>query len=180
MQIWTIGHSNRPLDEFLGLLAAHEIEALADVRRHPGSRKWPHFSAEALDAALGDRAIEYHAFPDLGGRRKARPDSRNTAWKSESFRGYADYMESREFETAFERLTQLAARRRTAFMCAEAPWWRCHRSLIADLFKSRGAIVLHIDGPGPAKEHPYTPAARIVRGRLSYEGGESEMPYAGT
>src|SRR5580698_5069158 len=142
--LWTIGHSTHPLDEFLALLARHEIEAVADVRRFPGSRRLPQFNHDALAAALGARDIRYEPFPELGGRRTPRPDSTNLAWRNASFRGYADYMETAEFQGAIARLLPIARARRTTVMCAEALWWRCHRSLIADYTKAAGHTVLHI------------------------------------
>jgi uncharacterized protein (DUF488 family) len=150
------------------LLHNLEITALADVRRFPGSRRLPHFNEEPLRHSLTEIDIEYHAFRDLGGRRQARADSHNTAWRSPSFRGYADYMETKDFDMAMNRLIDLANRKRTAIMCAEALWWRCHRSLTADWLKAHGWIVTHIVGPGKLDEHPYTSAARIVDGRLNY------------
>lgn len=171
LTIWTIGHSTRSIEEFIGLLKAHGIELVADVRSHPGSRTFPWFGRASLATALREAGIDYLHMPELGGRRRARPDSRNTAWRSASFRGYADYMETPAFRAGLERLVGEARRRRTAFMCSEAVWWRCHRGLIADALKADGATVLHIEGEGPAREHPYTSAATIVEGRLDYGGG---------
>jgi uncharacterized protein (DUF488 family) len=174
LTLWTIGHSTRTLDEFLALLRAHGIATLADVRTHPGSRKFPHFNQEALAAALEHAGLRYIHLPDLGGRRKPRKDSRNTAWRSASFRGYADYMETPEFQSGLERLLKLGAESPIAFMCSEAVWWRCHRGLISDALKSGGVRILHIEGPREPSEHPYTTAARIVNGRLSYEAGPGD------
>jgi len=168
LTIWTIGHSTRTLDEFLELLSVHAIEALADVRRFPGSRKYPHFDREALRESLANVGIEYVPLPELGGRRKPRTDSRNTAWRNESFRGYADYMETPGYRNGIERLVDLARRKRTAILCAEAVWWRCHRSLIADDLKAAGVCVRHIVGKAHSSIHPYTSAARLQDGRLSY------------
>jgi uncharacterized protein (DUF488 family) len=182
MTLWTIGHSNRSRDEFLALLTAFEIDVLADVRRFPGSRKHPHFNQEALAQSLAAAGILYEFFPELGGRRKPRPDSPNTAWRNESFRAYADYMETEEYGAGVERLLSLVnrsatlsgdlcpplAERRLAIMCSEAVWWRCHRSMIADYLKSRGVQVLHILSLKKSEPHPYTSAARLVNGRLSY------------
>ena len=172
LTVWTVGHSTRTLDEFLGLLAAHRIEAVADVRRFPGSRKHPHFGRDALAGSLRAVGVEYLPLPELGGRRRPRPDSHNTAWRSESFRGYADYMETEEFRAGVERLLGLARRKRTAVMCSEAVWWRCHRALIADYLKASGACVRHITGGAGSTIHPYTAAARIADGKLSYSPGE--------
>src|SRR5690349_23479642 len=166
--IWTIGHSTRSLEDFLALLSANEIEAVADVRRFPGSRRWPHFATKPLEAALENRGLLYAWFPELGGRRKPIPDSPNTAWRNAGFRGYADYMATEAFAEGLERLVNLASGLRTAIMCAEAVWWRCHRGLIADALRWLGFEVIHILGPGSTAIHPYTAAARIVGGRLSY------------
>jgi uncharacterized protein (DUF488 family) len=166
--IWTIGHSTRKIEEFLGLLKAHDITALADVRRYPGSRRHPQFGQEQLAKESERQGISYVHFPELGGRRPARPDSPNTAWRNEAFRGYADYMMTPEFKAGIERLRGLAEQKATAIMCAEALWWQCHRGLIADFLKADGQRVLHILAPKKAEEHPFTSAARLVNGRLSY------------
>jgi len=168
IQIWTIGHSTRSLEEFLGLLHEQSIAALADVRTMPGSRRYPHFNAETLSAALRGKGIEYVHFPELGGRRKALPDSPNTAWRNASFRGYADHMMTVAFRDGVDRLLLLAEQKRTAIMCSEAVWWRCHRSLVSDYLKAGGHEVIHILGPGKAEPHPFTSAARLVDGQLSY------------
>ena len=168
MQIWTIGHSAHPLAEFLALLARQRIAIVADVRSFPGSRKHPQFGSAALAEGLRAAGIRYQHLPELGGRRRARADSRNTAWRSASFRGYADYMETPEFAAGVARLIKLARAGRTAYMCAEALWWRCHRALLSDFLKSRGFKVLHILGTGALEEHPYTSAARLTDRGLSY------------
>ncbi|MGH8183362.1 MAG: DUF488 family protein [Rhodanobacteraceae bacterium] len=173
--LWTIGHSTRNLDEFLALLQKNAIEALADVRHFPGSRKCPHFNVEPLRYALHDAGVGYEPFAELGGRRKVLPDSSNTAWRHPAFRGYADYMQTDAFRAGIERLKSLASRQRTAIMCAEAVWWRCHRGLISDVFKLHGTRVLHITGPGAPGEHPYTSAARIVGGKLDYSADQGEL-----
>jgi uncharacterized protein (DUF488 family) len=170
MQVWTIGHSSQPLRDFLATLIAHDIALVADVRRFPGSRRHPHFAKEALAAALEERDIGYEHFPELGGRRAAAKDSHNTAWQNASFRGYADYMETREFEDGMARLLAHAADKRLAIMCAELLWWQCHRGLIADYLKSRGHDVVHLVSPAKQERHPYTAAASIVDGQLSYRG----------
>ena len=167
-RIWTVGHSTRGADEFLELLVANDIDIVADIRRFPGSRKYPHFNQDALAKLLTDAGRQYVEFPELGGRRRPRKDSRNTVWRNESFRGYADYMETEEFGAGIERLLSLAAERRTAIMCSEAVWWRCHRSLVADHLKSIGVPVSHILSPQKSEEHPYTSAARLVDGKLTY------------
>ena len=168
--IWTIGHSTLPIDEFIGLLRSFGIETLVDVRSFPGSRRHPHFNRDNLSASLSAAGIDYLHMPELGGRRKTRPDSQNVAWRNESFRGYADYMETADFRDGTERLMKLARERRTAIMCAEAVWWRCHRSLIADYLKTAGVTVTHILGEGKSDEHPFTSAAQIMNGKLSYRG----------
>jgi uncharacterized protein (DUF488 family) len=166
--VWTIGHSTRSLEQFSALLRDQTIGALVDVRRFPASRMHPHFNAEALAAALGTQGIRYEGFPELGGRRSPRSDSVNTHWRNASFRGYADYMETPPFRDALARLIALAADARTAIMCAEAPWWRCHRALIADALKASGIDVLHIVGDRRVVEHPYTSAASVIDGKLRY------------
>lgn len=166
--LWTIGHSTHAIDEFIALLREHGIGQVADVRRFAGSRKSPQFNPDALVPALAAAGIGYVACPALGGRRTPRPDSPHSAWRNEAFRGYADYMDTGEFRGAAAQLATLARRERTAIMCAEGVWWRCHRSMIADWLKVHGWTVLHIMGPGPAKEHPYTPVARIDDGELTY------------
>ncbi|KRE88990.1 hypothetical protein ASG87_05395 [Frateuria sp. Soil773] len=177
--IWTIGHSTRTLAEFLDLLRAYRIEAIADVRRFPGSRRHPQFASDALAAALQAQGIAYRWLPQLGGRRKARPDSPNTAWRNASFRGYADYMDSAEFAGGLDDLLALATRLRTALMCAEAVWWRCHRSMIADALRVRGIEVVHIAGATHSTVHPYTSVARVVDGRLSYAPPQADLLGAG-
>jgi uncharacterized protein (DUF488 family) len=166
--LWTAGHSTHPIGEFIDMLSAHGIQTIADVRRFPGSRRFPQFNPVALEASLRDAGIEYVPMPALGGRRKVRPDSPHVAWHNLAFRGYADYMDTPEFATAAESLAELARSERVAIMCSEAVWWRCHRSMIADYFKTAGWTVLHIMSTGAAKEHPYTPVARAVDGVLSY------------
>jgi uncharacterized protein (DUF488 family) len=166
--IWTIGHSTRPLDDFLELLARYRIEAIADVRRFPGSRRQPQYAGPALGAALAAQGITYRWLPALGGRRRPLPDSANTAWRNASFRGYADHMDSVEFSQGMNQLLELSRRFSTALMCAEAVWWRCHRALIADFLCVSGIEVVHILDEKNTTVHPYTSPARIVRGRLSY------------
>ena len=169
-RIWTVGHSTREAEKFNQILKAHEIEVLVDVRSFPGSRRYPQFNKEELKQSLASVELEYHHLPALGGRRRPNPESKNTAWKNASFRAYADHLESEEFKQGINELEELARSRRTAFMCAEALWWRCHRSLIADYLKAKGWEVVHIGGEQQVEMHPYTSAARIVKGKLSYEG----------
>lgn len=166
--LWTVGHSTHPIDEFTGMLTAHGVTRIADVRRFAGSRKFPQFNPAELEQSLAEAGVAYTAMPALGGRRKARPDSPHIAWRNEAFRGYADYMDTDEFADAAESLAVLARDDRVSVMCSEAVWWRCHRSMIADYFEAHGWEVLHIMGMGDAKEHPYTPVARIVDGVLTY------------
>ncbi|MFL6527074.1 MAG: DUF488 family protein [Chthoniobacterales bacterium] len=166
--IWTIGHSTRAIDEFIALLKSQEIRAIADVRLLPGSKRYPQFNADALADSLGQVGIRYEHFRELGGRRKPRPDSHNTAWRNDAFRGYADYMETEEFQRGIERLRRLALETRTAIMCAEAVWWRCHRALVSDYLKVRDTEVLHIVSATKTEPHPFTSAARVVDGELSY------------
>lgn len=175
LTIWTIGHSTRTIEEFIDLLRRYQIEMLVDVRHFPGSHHLPHFNQAALHHALATAGIHYEHLVDLGGRRPARPDSHNLLWRNASFRGYADYMETRPFCDGIDRLLYIARTGRTAIMCSEAVWWRCHRSMIADHLKALGMQVLHVLGPTKIQEHPYTSAARLVGGRLSYE---SELPAA--
>jgi uncharacterized protein (DUF488 family) len=167
--IWTIGHSTRSLEEFLSLLHSFGIRLLADIRNYPGSRRYPHFNKEALERSLPANDIQYKHFKDLGGRRKPLKDSVNTTWKNSAFRGYADYMQTTEFENAANELQQLAKVQPTAYMCSEAVWWSCHRSLLSDHLKVRGWQVMHIMDIGKATAHPYTKPARIVDGQLRYD-----------
>jgi uncharacterized protein (DUF488 family) len=169
MRIWTIGHSTRSIDTFISLLKANGIKVLADVRSLPGSKRYPQFNKEKLSDSVGKAGIRYEHFPELGGRRKAKPDSKNTAWRNESFRGYADYMQTEDFDKGVKRFLDLAADTGpAAIMCAEAVWWRCHRSLVSDYLKVRGIEVMHILDAKKTEPHPYTSAARIANGRLSY------------
>jgi uncharacterized protein (DUF488 family) len=168
--IWTVGHSTRTIEEFVGLLAAHSIRLVADVRQFPGSRRYPQFNKETLERSLAAQGIKYLHIPELGGRRRARKDSFNTASRKAAFRGYADYMETTGFAAGIERLSE-AAKENTAIMCAEAVWWRCHRGLISDYLKVRGVEVLHILDEKKMEPHPFTSAARIVNGELSYRAG---------
>jgi uncharacterized protein (DUF488 family) len=170
VRIWTIGHSTRKIDIFLSLLEENGIKAVADVRMFPGSKRYPQFGREALAKSLSEHGIRYEHFPELGGRRKAKPDSHNTAWRNESFRGYADYMETEVFRNGITRLVDLANQSGpTAIMCAEAVWWRCHRSLISDYLKAHGIEVIHILDEKKTEPHPFTSAAKIVEGALSYK-----------
>jgi uncharacterized protein (DUF488 family) len=166
--VWTIGHSTRPLETFLALLAHYKVAAVADVRRFPGSRRYPQYGLAPLGSALAEHGIAYHWIAALGGRRRPRPDSPNIVWRNASFRGYADYIASQEFEDGLNELLEITGRLRTVLMCAEALWWRCHRALISDVLCVRGIEVVHIFDETLAVVHPYTSPARIVQGRLSY------------
>jgi len=186
VKIWTIGHSTRSIEDFISLLKKNKIKLLADVRSLPGSKRYPQFNKDELETSLSIHGIRYEHFPELGGRRKPNADSRNTAWRNASFRGYADYMETEEFHKGVERLLAFAgndglgSRRNqrdgsetvtpcsAAIMCAEAVWWRCHRSLISDYLKACDIEVMHILDANKIEPHPFTSAARIVNGKLSY------------
>jgi len=169
MRMWTIGHSTRAINEFIALLQDNEIKLLVDVRAWPGSKRYPQFNKEALTESLTAHGIRYEHFPELGGKRKSRPDSRNTAWRNASFRGYADYMETEQFQQGIQRVLDVAAEAEpTAIMCAEAVWWRCHRALISDFLKARGIEVVHILDANKTDPHPFTSAAHLVDGALSY------------
>lgn len=173
-KIWTIGHSTRSLEELVEMLQSFEIELLVDVRSYPGSRKFPQFNKENLERSMPDNDIEYLHMKDLGGRRKGKKDSKNDAWRLKSFRSYADYMETDTFQEALKELEQLAMKKRVAYMCAEAVWWSCHRSLISDLLKVNGWEVMHIMNVGKADEHPYTSPARVEDGKLYYNKQEQD------
>jgi uncharacterized protein (DUF488 family) len=168
--LYTVGHSNRSAEDFIGLLRRNGVEVLADVRKLPGSNKYPHFNQGELSASLAGAGIRYVYLESLGGRRRPNKNSRNVAWRNTSFRAYADHMETAEFREGVAALLAHAREGRTAVMCSEAVWWRCHRALIADYLKSVGAAVYHIMSAGSNKPHPYTSAAEVVDGRLSYEG----------
>ena len=139
--IFTVGHSTRPIEEFVELLRANGVEQLIDIRTVPQSRRNPQFNRDALPEPLERVGIDYLHMPELGGLRHPRPDSRNGAWRNDSFRGYADYMQTPEFAAAIEKLIELGGREQTAIMCAEAVPWRCHRSLVSDALMARGVVV---------------------------------------
>lgn len=166
--VWTVGHSTRPGEVFLSVLAAHGIQAIADVRRFPGSRRYPWFASETLATQLPAEGIAYRWLPQLGGRRRAQPGSPNGGWRNAAFQGYADHMASAEFHEGLQHALDLAAAKNTALMCAESLWWRCHRRLIADLLQHRGYRVLHILDEKPAQPHPGNPAAQSVGDGLIY------------
>lgn len=166
--LWTIGHSTRPIEEFIALLQAHTIADLIDVRTVPRSRHNPQFNTDALAQSLRGSGIRYRHMPALGGLRKPKKDSRNTGWRNESFRGYADYMLTEEFQRALEELMAYGMGVKTAVMCAEAVPWRCHRSLIADALVSRDWEVRHIMTNTKADRHRLTSFAVVENGRPSY------------
>ena len=166
--IYTIGHSTHSIEVFLSMLQSFDIKTVVDIRRFPGSRKYPQFDQENLKNSLEKAGIQYIHLVDLGGRRKADKDSKNTVWKNESFRGYADYMETEAFAKGVEQLEQIALKQATAYMCSEAVWWRCHRSMVSDYLKAKGWNVLHIMNIAKVQEHKYTAPARIVNEKVFY------------
>ncbi len=177
--ILTIGHSNRPIEELLELLAAHGVKRLMDVRTIPRSRHNPQFNSDALKKSVKAAGIAYTHMKNLGGLRHASPDSLNTGWRNASFRGYADYMQTKEFDDALERLIEIAAKKRCAIMCAEAVPWRCHRSLIADALTARNIAVEHIMSRTTRKPHSLTPFARVHGTEVTYPAPESEKSKTG-
>jgi uncharacterized protein (DUF488 family) len=168
--IYTIGHSTRSAEEFVGLLRAHSIRQLADIRKIPASRRHPQFGKETLAAILADKGIVYRHFPDLGGLRKPKTGSVNTALRNESFRGYADYMQTETFHNALQDLLQFGKLCTTALMCAEAVWWSCHRKLLSDILLVRGVQVRHILSTAAAKPHRLSEFAREASGGVTYPG----------
>ena len=172
-RIYTIGHSTRSLEEFVALLEEHGVARLADIRRHPGSRRHPHFSGESLQQTFPERGIAYEHFDSLGGRRKPSAHSENGAWNNDQFRGYADHMATAEFRAAVDRL--LAGGRNTAVLCAEAVPWRCHRNLLSDDLVRRGVEVIHIVGTGSAQPHALSKMARLQPDRVIYPPEQATM-----
>jgi uncharacterized protein (DUF488 family) len=169
--IYTIGHSTHSADDFLALLRRHGIEAVADVRRYPSSRRLPHFNAGSLAESLPAAGIAYVQLgAGLGGRRKARRDTPNPGWRVAGFRGYADHMATEEFRSALQELERVGRERPTAFMCAEGPWWRCHRQLIADALLARGWDVGHVMPDGRLEPHRLTPFAVVEGEQITYPG----------
>jgi uncharacterized protein (DUF488 family) len=161
LMVFTVGHSTRPIGEFIELLHSHGVEQIIDIRTVPKSRHNPQFNSDALAASLHSAGIPYVHLKDLGGLRHARPDSVNLGWRNASFRGFADYMQTREFTQGVERAIRLAQDRPSALMCAEAVPWRCHRSLVADALVVRGIRVLEIVSAAPPKEHKLTRFASV-------------------
>ncbi|GGW30161.1 DUF488 domain-containing protein [Arenibacter certesii] len=166
--IWTIGHSTRTIEEFLEMLRSCEIELIVDIRRFPGSKKYPQYNKELLERSLLENDIAYKQLEKLGGRRKINALSTNIAWRNPSFRAYADYMETSDFKSGLGELLQLAYNKRTAYMCSEAVWWRCHRSLVSDILKFNGWEVRHIMGVDKTTEHSYTGPATVSQNGIIY------------
>jgi hypothetical protein len=172
--ILTIGHSTRPIEEFIELLRQHGVERLVDIRTIPRSRHNPQFNRDALAHSLRGEHIEYDHLKELGGLRHPRPDSANLGWRNASFRGYADYMQTEEFEAAVRRLLQMCGEKRCTVMCAEAVPWRCHRSLLADALVARGIPVEHILSASRRDAHHLAPFAKIENGKVTYPKGEGK------
>ena len=168
--VYTIGHSTRTIEDFIKLLNAYGIEQVVDVRTIPRSRHNPQFNKDVLAKSLSDAKIKYLHLLQLGGLRRALPDSVNKAWKNDSFRGYADYMQTSEFQSALERLVGLSKRRRIALMCAESVPWRCHRSLIADALLVQKIPAIHIFSATTSKKHKLTPWAKVRTKTITYPG----------
>ncbi len=166
--LWTIGHSTRPIDEFISLLNAHGIRQLIDVRTIPRSRHNPQFNTDTLPKSLQHEGLLYEHMPRLGGLRRARKDSINMGWRNASFRGYADYMQTEQFREALEELMAYGRHKKVAVMCAESMPWRCHRSLIADALMMRGWEIRHIMSETTADRHQLTPFAVVENDRLYY------------
>jgi uncharacterized protein (DUF488 family) len=166
--IYTIGHSSRAFESFVEMLLSFQIGMVVDVRRFPGSRKYPQYNQQELQWRLAEHTIDYLHLENLGGRRKAVPESKHTAWRHPAFRGYADYMDTTPFKEGIKTLEEAGMKFRIAYMCSEAVWWRCHRSMVSDYLKSLDWQVWHIMDVGKAKEHPYTAPAKIVNGKLCY------------
>ena len=173
-RIWTIGHSTRTPAALVALLEHYGIRAIADVRRFPGSRRFPQFMSANLQATLAENGIAYEWIETLGGRRRASPGPSASAWRNSSFRGYAEHLHSDEFASGLEQLLRLAAEQPTAMMCAELLWWRCHRSMVSDVLKLRGVEVLHIQDEQRLTVHPYTSPARLSDGKLVYDEGAGQ------
>lgn len=174
--LYTIGHSNHPIDKFIELLTAHQISRVVDVRSYPSSRRWPQFNQVALAASLSTAKVEYHWFKTLGGRRTSqRIDSPHTAWEVPAFRAYADYADTADFEEGLSTLIALAAEQRTVFMCSEGLWWQCHRRIISDHLTMRGWAVEHIMPNGKTVAHQIPDFASLRNGRLTYDGGQSQL-----
>ena len=169
--LYTIGHSTRTLDDLVETLQSHSIKTLVDIRAFPASRRLPYFNRESLEKALPPPGISYVWMKDLGGyRKKILPESPNIALRNASFRNYADYMLTEDFQQAIDKLLQLAEQAPTAYMCAERVYFQCHRMLVSDWLVAHGHEVFHIDGKGPVKPHKLTAEARMIDGQLVYRG----------
>ncbi|MEO6820197.1 MAG: DUF488 domain-containing protein [Ginsengibacter sp.] len=166
--IWTIGHSTRAFEEFVEMLRSFQIDEVVDIRSFPGSRKFPQYNKEILAITLPEMGIQYTHLRELGGRRKINKESKFTVWRVLAFRAYADYMETDAFKAGIVELEKLASGQRIAYMCSEAVWWRCHRSMVSDYLKVRGWEVLHIMAISKEEEHPYTGPAKVIDGELYY------------
>jgi uncharacterized protein (DUF488 family) len=177
MIVWTIGHSTRPIEDFLALLERERIERLVDVRAFPGSRRYPQYNREALASSLADADIEYLHRPALGGRRRPPKDAPPSAWRNEGFRGYAAYMRTAEFHAALDELLARAAERRTVIMCSEAVPWRCHRTLISDALTARGVTVEHILDASTSP-HTLTSFAVVAGEEVTYPPSSDEAAGA--
>jgi len=174
--IFTVGHSTLPIEDFIALLKTYGIESVADIRTVPRSRHNPQFNADALGSALNAGGIDYRPIPALGGLRHASKDSRNTGWRNQSFRGYADYMQTPSFESGLEVLIKMSGERRTAIMCAEAVPWRCHRSLVADALLVRGIAAIEILSATNYRMHELTSFARVRGGQITYPPEQPSLP----
>lgn len=168
-RVWTVGHSTRTCEAFIALLKHHGIQAIADVRRFPGSRRLPQYMSGQLEASLKAHGIAYVWIEELGGRRRAPADAAPSAWRNASFRGYAEHLKSEDFAVGLRELLRMATRQPTAMMCAELLWWRCHRSMVADVLKLQGIDVLHIQDEQRVVAHPFTSPARQIDGLLTYD-----------
>lgn len=178
--VYTIGHSNFSLDEFLGRLKAHGIKQVLDIRSIPRSRHNPQFSQTLIKKSLEDNGIGYKYIPNLGGRRRGKGPSQNLGWQHPAFRNYADYMQTPDFDRGMEQAQELAGSKKSALMCAEAVPWRCHRSLVGDAMKVRGWKVLDIMNKSTVKEHQITPFAKVDGTTITYPApkpGEKAVPH---
>lgn len=176
MTLYTIGHSNRPLEALIAMLHAHGIKRLVDIRTVPRSRHNPQFNRDSLPASLAAAGIAYEHRPGLGGLRRPRTDSPNAGWRNAGFRGFADYMATEEFGGELATLLAAAEEAPSAVMCAEAVPWRCHRSLVADAATVRGVLVEHIMSPERRQRHKLTPFARVEGSRITYPPEEAALP----
>jgi len=167
--IYTIGHSTHSIENFIAMLQSFDIKILIDIRSLPGSSKYPQFNKENLKISLEENDINYIHIQELGGRRKVQKNSKNTRWRNASFRGYADYMETEGFINGITKLEEIASQTTSAYMCAEAVWWRCHRSMVSDYLKAKGWTVMHITGVNKASEHSYTSPAVVIGAQVHYK-----------